>query len=82
MMEIQREVSAYALPLQGIVHLEVSHVSGDDHFAALLDCWGWSLAAGDSTLAVGGWHPCRSARQAAPNDADIMANFPREWQNK
>ena len=42
--EIQREASAYALPLQGIVTGEISQVSQDDRFAALLDCWGWSLA--------------------------------------
>ncbi len=33
-------------------------------------------------LAVGGWHPCRPARQAASNDGDIMANLHRGCQNK
>ena len=37
-MEIQREASAYALPLQGIVHLESSEVSRGDRFAALTKC--------------------------------------------
>ena len=37
-METRREASAYALPLHSVVHLEVSQVSGDGRFAALINC--------------------------------------------